>query len=91
MRISNSALVIRGNNSLLLGASRETPRQAGQFIDKLLAEYADERSKEACDRCEQCGPMVMCSFHSILSLLEGETALSDGTFRRRETPQEPTK
>jgi hypothetical protein len=57
-----------------------------EFIDRLLAEYPDERTKEACDRCEQCGPVAMCSFHSILAVLDGSVPLADGvTFRPKQS------
>lgn len=49
-----------------------------QIIDDLLAEYADDTAPGACDRCEQCGPMVMCSFHSVLSVLLGRVSTSQG-------------
>jgi predicted metal-binding protein len=35
--------------------------------------YADDLTKDACPRCEQCGHLVMCNFHSLLSMLSGET------------------
>jgi len=39
----------------------------------ILANYADEMGKDSCDRCEECGEMVMCQFHSLLSMVSGET------------------
>jgi hypothetical protein len=56
---------------------REFPDSAERvLIDAILAEYADELDKAACDRCEQCSPIVMCSFHSVLSMLQGHTVPS---------------
>lgn len=46
---------------------------AEQLIADILEEYAEDDTKAACDACEQCGPFVMCSFHSVLSLLAGRT------------------
>ena len=52
-----------------------------RVIDAIFHEYG-ELTKEACEACEQCGPMVMCSFHSVLSLLSGGTSIreADGTW-----------
>lgn len=46
-----------------------------QVIAGVLIEYRDELTKDACDQCDQCGWAVMCSFHSILSVLQGHTSL----------------
>lgn len=39
------------------------------LIADVLSEHADDLTRAACDECEQCGPLVMCGFHSLLSLL----------------------
>jgi ABC-type ATPase with predicted acetyltransferase domain len=57
-------------------------RRAADTVRALLEErtrlrealhYADDLTKDACPRCEQCGHLVMCNFHSLLSMLSGET------------------
>ena len=53
-------------------AQRETVKKA-HLIDAVLSEYADELAEGACNQCEQCGPLVMCAFHSLLSVLSGRT------------------
>lgn len=50
--------------------------EARKLIDAILAERADDLTKEACDACEQCGRLVMCSYHSVLSALAGHTSPS---------------
>lgn len=50
--------------------SQTQARKAERLIADILEERADELDKAACDRCEQCGPMMMCSFHSVLSSLQ---------------------
>ena len=42
-----------------------------EVAEAILADYPDELDKAACDRCEHCGQAVMCSFHSVLSMLQG--------------------
>jgi hypothetical protein len=73
-------------------------KDARQLIDTLLVEYADEAAPTAFDTCENCGPVAMCSFHSVLSMLrmwqqakdaippgpEGATAESCGVCGRRQ-------
>jgi hypothetical protein len=44
-----------------------------RVVEALLHERSDELTKEA---CEQCGQLVMCSYHSVLSVLSG------GVFQR---------
>ena len=41
-----------------------------QLITDILLEYSDELDKAACDRCSDCTSIVMCRFHSVLSLLQ---------------------
>lgn len=55
--------------------------RAQQLIADILAERADELTKEACDRCDQCGPTVMCGFHSVLSTLQRQ-AWTNGALER---------
>lgn len=58
---------------------RETLAELGRLSrvqEGLLRMYADELTKEACDTCPNCGELVMCSFHSVLSVLAGHTALT---------------
>lgn len=49
--------------------------QIRALIAGILHEYRDELTKEASDTCDECGPAVMCRFHSLLSLLAGHTSL----------------
>jgi hypothetical protein len=46
-------------------------RSGAEVAKAILANYPDELDKAACDHCEQCGEVVMCSFHSVLSMLQG--------------------
>jgi hypothetical protein len=48
-------------------------RSGAEVAKAILADYPDELDKAACDSCEQCGQVVMCSFHSVLSMLLGRT------------------
>ena len=48
-------------------------RTAEQLIADVLAEHADDLTKDACYTCEDCGPVVMCRFHSVLSALSRHT------------------
>lgn len=58
----------------LLALAAEQARQAAQnCIDGILRDYADELDKAACDRCENCGPVGMCGFHSVLSIVAGHS------------------
>ena len=41
-----------------------------QLITDILLEYSDDLDKAACDRCSDCTSIVMCRFHSVLSLLQ---------------------
>lgn len=52
-----------------------------QLVRDILEEYADDMSKEACDECEGCGEIFMCSFHSVLSALSRRT-WTTGAIRR---------
>lgn len=56
------------------GAAHERARQskAAARVAYVLEERADELDKAACDRCEDCGDLFMCSFHSVLSILSGD-------------------
>ena len=49
------------------------------LIDDVCEEYGD--SKSACDACEDCGDLVMCGVHSIISVLRGRT-LTTAAVRR---------
>lgn len=55
-------------SSGLTGALDSDAKIAARVRD-ILAERAADNTKEACDACEQCGPLVMCSYHSLLSEL----------------------
>lgn len=44
-----------------------------EIVKSILEEYKDELDKTACDRCEDCGKLIMCRFHSVLSLLQRHT------------------
>jgi len=57
-----------------------------QLVEDVLDEYHDEwASKEASDRCEDCGAVVMCRFHSLLSALSG-SAWTNAAIDRNEAP-----
>lgn len=58
-------------------ALRAQIEQYPRFIEAVLHEYAEDNAPGACDVCEQCGPLVMCSFHGLLSLLSGRTSIQD--------------
>jgi hypothetical protein len=55
-----------------------------QVVQAILHERSDDLTKEACDECEQCGKLVMCSYHSVLSELAGHVSVraEDGTWLR---------
>lgn len=55
------------------GLPPSTEGPATVLIADILASYPDELDKAACDRCEQCGKLIMCSFHSVLSMLQRHT------------------
>lgn len=44
-----------------------------QLVADILAEYRTDLDKEACDSCVNCNELVMCNFHSVLSLLQGHS------------------
>lgn len=55
-------------------ATREQALQAKcQLLDDIRDERADDYSHEAVEACEDCGPLVMCPYHSVLSALFGGT------------------
>lgn len=54
---------------------------AAQLIADVLDEYKDDLTKQACDDCDDCGPMVMCRFHSVLSALQRH-AWTNGAIER---------
>lgn len=62
-----------------------------RLIDEICEEYGD--SKDSCDQCEDCSPLIMCSAHSIVSLLRGRT-LTNAAIKRLASPSrqgsEPT-
>jgi DNA repair exonuclease SbcCD ATPase subunit len=68
--------------------------KARQLIADLLEERSDELDKDACDRCEDCGGLVMCRFHSIISALQGGAwtapAIERDYMRRRAEAAEST-
>ena len=45
----------------------------------ILHAYRDDMTREAVDQCERCGPLAMCDFHSLLSLLAGDTHVAPHT------------
>lgn len=55
-----------------------------QVVEAILHERSDDLTKEACDECEQCGPAIMCSYHSVLSVLSGGVSqqAADGGWLR---------
>src|SRR5688572_29544961 len=73
----------------LLTVLDQRPRPQEELIARILEEYRDELTKEACDNCEQCGELVMCKFHSVMSLLSGETKLRGEAQRTRPSPALP--
>ena len=56
---------------------------AAQLVADVLTDYGDELTQGACDRCEQCGPVIMCNFHSVLSALTGRTPTHAAAERKR--------
>lgn len=50
------------------------------WLNRILQEYAAESTKAACEACDDCGPVVMCRFHSLISLLEKDTFLDRRHF-----------
>lgn len=52
-------------------ASAEGAAPAEHLVARILRERADDLTRESCDNCEQCGKLVMCSYHSLLSELAG--------------------
>jgi hypothetical protein len=63
---------------------REQQREAdAQWLNGILAEYSEELEKGACDRCNDCSLIMMCRFHSLLSMLtkhtESAAAIRHGT------------
>ena len=70
------------------GAS-EPPSEA-QLLADLRAEYVDDYSRVACDDCPDCGPLAMCSFHSVLSqLFKGTMTNSEHARRSPPAPVSP--
>lgn len=62
-----------------------TMTQDAQLLADIREDYAHEYNKEACDACEDCGPMMMCSFHSLLSVIfRGCPTVSELERERRE-------
>ena len=59
-------------------------------LEAIGESYPDERDKAACDRCEQCGEVVMCSFHSVLSMVDAALADDGGARIGREEEKEKT-
>lgn len=47
-----------------------------KWVQGIIAAYRDDYSAAACDECENCGSLVMCHFHSLLSLLNRGTHLA---------------
>jgi hypothetical protein len=72
----------------LMNSRMSNPSSDTQLIADILDEYRDDLTKEACDNCEQCGQVVMCSFHSVLSALSRRTwtegAIKRATLSRRQ-------
>lgn len=66
-----------------LHEERDRLRKAEQLIADVLSDYGDELDKAACDRCEQCGAVAMCSFHSVLSALQRHTWTAAALERQR--------
>lgn len=53
--------------------TREPEPTAAQLLADLYEEYRDDDTKEACDACADCGRLVMCRYHSLLSALSRRT------------------
>ena len=53
--------------------------------------YPDEHDKASSDRCEHCGPVVMCSFHSLLSMVDAALASSSTGAVSADPPDQETK
>lgn len=75
-------------------ASRDHPtpveenRKLAQRLRDVLAEYAEDDTREAVERCEHCHTLVLCSFHSVLSALSGRTTTNIELARDHPTPEE---
>lgn len=54
-----------------------------QLVTDILMEHGDDGTA-----CDQCGPVVLCSLHSILSALAGRTWTS-GRLERERASQPP--
>ena len=44
-------------------------------VNAIFEARGDDLTKQACDECEQCGQLVMCNYHSLLSELAGHVTL----------------
>ena len=54
-----------------------------QLLADIRSERADDYSKSAMDECDECGELVMCSYHSVLSALFGGTWTQPAIDRAR--------
>ena len=54
---------------------QEKDEQVVPRVRAILTERQDDLTKQACDECEQCGQLVMCNYHSLLSELAGHVTL----------------
>lgn len=74
-------------SAALLTRRDHSEQSAQQLIGDVLEEYAEERTKEACDACAECSEAVMCRFHSLLSALDRgawtNPAIERDNLRRR--------
>lgn len=88
MEQASDAIAHQAADLLLLRSERDALKAelakentARQLVADILAEYADDYGKEASGNCPDCGPMVSCCFHSILSLLSMETWTTPEIYR----------
>jgi hypothetical protein len=65
---------------LAVQETRQQDAQDTQLIADVLEEYA-EADKEAGDNCDDCGPVFMCRFHSVLSALARRTMTTQAIQR----------
>lgn len=63
---------------------QEKNAKARQLVDDIKRDYVDDNTKAAVEVCDDCGPMVMCAFHSLLSLLDNEAPWTPSAIERHD-------
>lgn len=72
---AGNARILQKQAEVDLAALREQEKRDVAILRTVRDEYAEQNTRADVEACEQCGPMVMCSFHSLLSLLFGEAGV----------------